>query len=835
MLGALFGTRKRNLLKELPYHELEHGVMHTREGHYLMAFKLTLPCTVFYDSYQGLLGSLGHLLEDELREGMQLRFMLECGRAERSSLTIVKKRITAPEETLRYLLDERAKMLEEDWHQGSLRQWQVYCMVRVSRKAKRFFTLSKRGEEERAARCSELRNKMMAGFDKAGYAAKPMDDQAMFRLVHRYLNPGCWDFEIGDYAKTWQRYSKKTVEKIPGTAPSTLRAQLAESKIDNRHPGHLTVGDHYVKMLALNKLPEQRTFVTMMEAALHGGEKFFAVIDLYHQPYHKGATTTRARARRFEAAATQTDFHVDAETRYMADEARGLSDHLAGTQDHLFLASVGFVLYDQDLRHLDERVERLYTELQRVPGRPFRVLAQGLLTPFMQFAPLSGYDYSERITLTTTNATHFLPVDGPYLGADEPVVLYRNRYYGLTKLDPFEGANYNGLVVGRSGSGKTQNMNHLASELLADKEKQVVIIDRGGGYQPLVDGLKGVTIPLSPGGGSRINPFDITPGASVPTDLEKDNVLRIIRAMIPGEVGAEREIEDAVLMAAIEQVYAGAKRYKIETDEEVFVPPTMTDLFKKLWSISEVGEIKAEDDARKLARNLATRLQGWTGNTPLGKFVDGQTSVPISDARVVYYDTEGIAGAGQLSVVGTLLIAGLVWQRVKARRGQKTLVVLDEGWAMLKDSAEARRFVEEMFRRFRRYGAGIWAVSQSYADFAQLEGITGNADKLMIFGVDQTERALLARELRLPERTVTLLEQVHQVKGVYSEALLLARGKAGWEGNIVVIHPTKADLWCFTTDDDEMAVRDAKVAEKGGLYPALQDLANPPDELPLAA
>ena len=833
--SGLFGTRKRNLLKELPWHELESDVMHTRDGHYLMAFSIKLPCTVFYDSYNGLLGQLKHMLEDELREGMRLRFMFGSGPADRSLLTMVKERVTAPEETLRYLLDERSKMMEEDWHQGSVRQCQAYCEVRVSKKAKKFFTLSRRRERERAALCAELRSNIMGAFNKAGYAAEPMDDQAMFRLVHRYLNPGCWNYEIGDYHQTWQRFSQKTVEKIPGSAPPTLRAQLAESKIDNRRPGHLIVGDHYVKMVALNKVPERRTFVNMMDAAMHGGEKFFAIVDLYHQSYHKGATTTRARARRFAAAADQTDLHVDAETRYMAADARGLSDHLEESQDHLFLASVGFVLYDQDLRHLNDRIEHLYTELQRIPGRPFRVLAQGLFTPFLQFAPLSGLDYTERVTLPTLNATHLFPVDGPYSGAETPVAIYRNRYYGLTNVDPFKGANYNGLVIGRSGSGKTFNMNFFLSEILSDKEKQVVVIDRGGGYQPLVEAAEGVTIPLSPGGGTTINPFDITPGEHTPNDLEKDNVLRIVRAMIPGEAGAEREIEDAVLMAAITQVYAGAKRYNIETDEDIFVPPTMTDLYKKLWSMNEVGEVRADDETQKLARRLATRLQGWTGNTPYGRFVDGQTSVPLSQARVVYYDTEGISGAGQLSVVGTLLIAGLVEQRVKARLGQKTLVVLDEGWAMLKASPEARGFVEEMFRRFRRYGAGIWAVSQSYEDFRQLSGISGNVEKHLVFGVDQAERALLVRELRLTKNAVDRLERVHQVKDKYSEAMCFFRGERGWEGDIIAIHPTKADRYCFTTNDDDMAIRQAKISETGNLLHALKDLSHPPDNLAIAA
>lgn len=835
LVKALTGEREHNLLGALPYHEIEGGVMHNRDGSFEFGFTVELPVTVFYNNHEGLLGGLKHALDNELGEGLRLRFMLEGGPADREVLQRVRARVSAPETMLRYLLDERARLLEEDWHGGSLRGYRVYCLVRASTKPKKFFTLSPETVAERKTLCDDLRRRLMGAFEVAGYKGAPMGDAELFGLVHRYFNPGSWNYDLGEYTPTWHRYAKRTVEKIEGTRSPTLRAQLAESEIDNRRKDALIVGDHFVKMLALNKLPDRESFVTMMEGALHGGNKFFLVLDLHHQPYHHGTTVARARARRFDAAASQTDIHVDAETRFMANETTGLLDHLVATGDHLFLASVGFVLYDPDLRSLNSRVETLYTALQRVPGRPFRILTQGLFTPFLQFAPLSGLDYTERVTLTTANAAHFFPVSGPWTGAQNPTIYLRNRHYGVTGIDPFSGTNYNGLVVGSSGAGKTFNLNYLLSDFLADHQHQVVIIDRGGGYAPLVEAADGVTIPLRPGGGTRINPFDLPPGQTEPSDEDKQNVLKVVRAMIPGEPGAEREVEDAVLLAAITQVYAGARRYDRDRREEVFVTPTLSDLFRRLRSIDEVGEMRAGADVKELAGRLALRLQGWTGDTPLGRFVDGPTNIPLSDARVVYYDTEGISGAGQLSVVGTLLIANLVWGRVKARGDQKTLVVLDEGWAMLRGSPEARAFVEEMYRRFRRYGAGIWSVSQSYEDFKDLPGITNNTE--MFFGLrsSEAERNLWASELRLPERTRHELAQVRQVKGEYGEMFCMFRRQSGWEGGIVAVHPTLADYWTFTTDADDMTKRDRMIELKGGLRPAIVALSRGEDVLPLAA
>lgn len=816
MLKALFGDKRNNIMKDLPWHEIKDEIMHNRDGSYVTGFFVDLPQTVFVPDFVYLVTLLRGGLQSDLQERMQLRFMLEAGPANRDILKRVRKRITAPERGLRYLLEKRADMLEQDWERGSVIGWRAYVLVRVNTKAKKFYTLTEAAAKERKERAHQVRSDLMQAFTAAGYKASTMGDQDIFRLVHRYMNPGQWHYDQADYKPTWQRYATKSVEQVEGNRPPTLRAQLAESTIDNKRAGHLIVDDHYVRMMTMNKQPDQQTFVTMMQDAFKGGEKFFVVIDLYHQPYEHGATVTRARARRFKAAAEQTDTAVDAETKMMAEETAGLADHMVRQGDHQFLVSVGFILYDTNLKHLNNRIEKLHKAMQRVPGRPFRILAQGLFTPFLDFAPFSGRSYSERVSLTTTNVVHLFPVDGEWRGAKKPIAYFRNRYWGVSGLDAFEGTNFNSLIVGKSGSGKTFFMNYTLSEFLGDADTQVVIIDRGSGYLPLVKVAEGVTIPLRPGGGTRINPFDILPGQNAPSDMEKQNLLKVIRAMIPGQDGSDYEIENNILMAAIDQLYRGAVHYDRETEQSVFRTPTMTDLYKKLTILTEVGQVRASDKVREIAYNLALRLQAWTGNTPLGKFVDGPTNVPLSQARTVYYDTDGIASDKQLKVVGVLLIANLVWRRVSQTLGQNTLVVLDEGWSMLQESLEARSFVDEMYRRFRRYGAGIWSVSQSYDDFKGLPGITNNAEMFFGLRVDEEERRIWREAMKLPKRTMEHCASVHQKPGEYSEAMCMFKRETGWEGDIIAVHPTPQDYFCFTTKDAEMALREKQLEANGG-------------------
>lgn len=192
MLGV--GVREGKLAKELPFHEIEDDLMYLRDGHIEMGFELTLPSTVFYDDYTNLLTGLKGVLENELREGMRLRFVLESGPADREVINRMRERVTAPETALRFLLEERARLLEDDWHRGDVRSWRAYCTVRFTTKPKKFFTLSRDTARERRDLAEDVRRKMMGAFESAGYSARPMNGQDIFKLLHRYLNPGLWHY-----------------------------------------------------------------------------------------------------------------------------------------------------------------------------------------------------------------------------------------------------------------------------------------------------------------------------------------------------------------------------------------------------------------------------------------------------------------------------------------------------------------------------------------------------------------------------------------------------------------------------------------------------------------
>ncbi|MCH1927134.1 DUF87 domain-containing protein, partial [Shewanella sp. C31] len=238
----------------------------------------------------------------------------------------------------------------------------------------------------------------------------------------------------------------------------------------------------------------------------------------------------------------------------------------------------------RDRQVLEERVSQAVSALRQVPGNPFRVLRNGLLAPWLTLAPFSGGIAEEKVYLLETNAAHFVPTTGAWTGSPRPVALFRTRQGALVSVDPFDKRmrNYNGIVVGGSGSGKTFAVQYLLSELLRAETASVVILDRGNNYQALVEAFGGAMVEIRPGAGTSINPFDLEEGEVEPTPEKKGDLLKLLRAMVPpGGDPTQEAVENAILEAAIDQTYKRATTVDLRedgTEEKRYLGARLSDL-----------------------------------------------------------------------------------------------------------------------------------------------------------------------------------------------------------------------------------------------------------------
>lgn len=117
-----------------------------------------------------------------------------------------------------------------------------------------------------------------------------------------------------------------------------------------------------------------------------------------------------------------------------------------------------------------------------------------------------------------------------------------------------------------------------------------------------------------------------------------------------------------------------------------------------------------------------------------------------------------------------MVVANFVYNQVK-RNPAKRLLVIDEGWILLKHE-ESARFVSGLTRRARKYYLGVSVISQQANDFLTSEygkAIASQASLRILMRQDTTTIKQVAEEFKLSE-----YEQKFLLSCDRGEALIIA-------------------------------------------------------------
>jgi len=366
--------------------------------------------------------------------------------------------------------------------------------------------------------------------------------------------------------------------------------------------------------------------------------------------------------------------------------------------------------------------------------------------------------------------------------------------------------------VGEDGGGQTHFAIAWLSHLLA-LDPVILIVDKGGAYKTFCSVYGGQYVHLDPEAGVAINPFDLLPGETTPDHAHLGLLKSLIALMVAESDGGLSRHEMAVLESAIRQAYARA------SGASVF----LHDLVGTLRTFEQVGAHGAGPEEWALARGIARRLEPWIDEGVYAGLLDRPSNVDLS-ASVVCLDTEGLnEHYPDLVPIVAQLANHVIYRRVRTDEGRLKYVVSDETWAALLNRVAAESLVG-MFRRFRKFGAGIMAISQRVQDFESeyARGILENAPLKVLTRTADIDR--VAPLLNLNDQYRALWKSLTQRRGDFSEALMIMDLLEGREGGVVVVRDIPEDYFIATTTAEERAQRD-RLAAEFGTWRAIQHLA----------
>ena len=816
MIASLFNTFRpdhNNLLKLFPWVDLDRGVMHNRNGFYVVGLEVDIPNTTFLDNRPGLFSAYHYLLRELLPPGTRVRQVQEVTSAPYAEVSRYRTQVSAPEPGVRWLWDKRADVQEAAWQRGEVRVTRNFVLLRLGSKGK--FDASKTfGRTQEAHR---LRDDVELVFKRLGFQSRAMDDNDAYGLCFRFANPDLKAVDLGPYVATKDFYPEEMVKRSRGARAATFRSQVLKSLTGNGRFDRLRLGQSYCGVVALNANPVPETRYGMFHATEHAGDNYYVVTDFYTEVAER-LYTRQANKNKWYQGALDTGLYVDQETVNLARSSTALMDRLNATNDKFMQVSSAVIMYDPDWDRLQRRTRTLYGALSHIPGNPFVLLSYGVGEAFANLAPFTGNEHDQVITTPCANAVHFMPVTGPWKGSSDPEAMWHfaNPWFGVTKISPFEQVGVGGhnvVVAGGTRSGKSFGVQFMLSSALRFRNSRVLVIDKGLGYQRLSELAEGAYIDVAK---ERWNPFALANGQTEPDESDIADTVLSVRSMAPAEPGEQGEVESAMIEGAIRSVY---KLNRSELGGRVrFHTPTMSEFVTRLGTLTELNGRPLSTKQLEWKESLITRFSLWCGNTTLGRFVDGQSTVDTDNKRFVYFDIEGIVNHPQLAVTGVVLVRNFTKKYNRDHQGCEIINALDEGWTLIKKSPIGRDMLEDSYRTAAKSRVSALTSTQSIDDLP--DNVLDNTRIFFLFASSEREIARWVERFNLPAAVANLARQAHIVYGKYAQALCVVKEGENYVGQLVAVHGTGADQLTFTSEQNHKAAIEKVVARHGGSFVA---------------
>ncbi len=608
----------------------------------------------------------------------------------------------------------------------------------------------------------------------AGFTTKLLSEEEIISLIYKHLNP----------KRSKELSAPQIADRPESLENESPRSQLVfgDLILDQED---FVLDRTLTRVLSLKTLPEA-TFAGMMSLFNQLHFKYELMFS-FHIPDQASEMKSLEQKRRMAHSLTSNNHgkvsDLEGESRLV--QTTDLIREIIDTGQKVFVAELLVILRDENtpqgkksLNLHTKEVLSLFRKLSGAEAIQETVGAWKIFSQEMIGSPLSLVRGKK---MKSNNLTDFLPLYGSDFGDSRPMVLTHTRSGSLYSLDPYDSklTNYNALVTGSSGTGKSFANNFLMLQQIGRGVK-LFVIDVGGSYKKLTELMGGQYFEINLSEKYSLNPFQLQ-NPSEPVSGEKiKSLVNIIEQMIVDDEEKLTRFDRVLIEEALTTVFEEVRlKYPNRS-------PQISDFAKYCE--------KSKEDALK---RVAKLLYPWVGNTAYGKLIDRQGQIN-ADSPVVAFDLNGLTEYPDLQSVVTLVLTGFILDQVGKNRNVQKRVLLDEAWSLLKSKA-ASTFMEYAARTLRKTGSGITFITQGVEEIVESSigaAILNNtATKLIL--QQQGDTKVLQSALRLNNQETRLIGSLDRKKGQYSDVFLMK----GDSRQVLRIVPSPIEYWISTSDN----------------------------------
>lgn len=339
--------------------------------------------------------------------------------------------------------------------------------------------------------------------------------------------------------------------------------------------------------------------------------------------------------------------------------------------------------------------------------------------PFCLYTDGKNLDNMERDFIAPVSAViPLLPVQGDFSGSGGiPNLLFTGRKGQLVNIDFFGhgAANYNIFCCATSGSGKSFLVNFIAFNYYSSGSI-IRIIDIGGSYKKVTNMLGARYLDFSSETRISLNPFTNIQDA----DEELATVNAVIQQMAYSDSNTLcNQLETTVINSAVQWAWR-QKGCNADIDTVYH--------YLHHYPVADANAFKEKNVSLKhieIAHDLAFQIHKFTSKGFYGRFFVGPSTFDIRHDDFVVLELENLKNQTALYKVVTLLVINAVTQDLYlSDRSRHRLIIFDEAWQFLGESAALAPVISEGYRRARKYSGSFMVITQSILDLSTFGAVS---------------------------------------------------------------------------------------------------------------
>ncbi len=791
-----------SLSEELPYWEFSdnprpHLILN--DGSLVSGIRLSLiDIECFDDSQVNQLAIRLRGVLNSISENTSLQFCLSVGS---DYSEIIQKHSDGKTLSIHPLVasiaDYREKKLQEALEASELYrpELSIYVRTQMVNKKKLNFLEKKEDFSNNASRAYEetlevlLQNvdTLLSSFASIGLSGRLLAANEIQGHIYSHLNPKRSKTEPAPKVVTPKEdnLEKETLDEMEWLANHSPREQLVFGDLILGFE-QFTLDSHHHRIITLKTLPEV-TFAGQLSNFLRMPFHYDLMLS-FDVPAQADEMSKLQQKRKMahSLAVTSGNKVSDLESETKLSSTEELIRELLNTGQRIYAAQLSLTLRapttEEGNKKLNRQVREVLSRFRSLQGAEGLEETVGSWKIFKGNLPGAPLKLERAKKFKTNNLVDFIPIYGPRVGDDDPAVIFRNRLNGLVSFNPFDSklTNYNALVTGSSGAGKSFLNNCILAQELA-RGLRVFIIDIGGSYKKLTESLGGQYLEMDLSDQYRLNPFDIPDPSLEPSNQKLKSLLAVIESMIVEDEKTKLSKIDRVLLEkAIIELY--------EEKRKTRAIPVLSELSEKLAKSKENSLVE-----------ISKILFMWTGKRPYGKLLDGLGTLR-TDAPICTFDLKGLSNYPDLQSVMILILTDFILGQVEQDKVNKKRIILDEAWQLLKSNAAAG-FMEYCARTLRKTGSGITFITQGIEEIVESPigpAIMNNTATKFIL-LQRGDSEILKNALKLNSQELSLIYSLEQRKGEFSEGFMIE----GDHRQVIRIYPSPFEYWLSTSDSSD--------------------------------